>query len=235
MLGRIHIPRHVFRRTSSGAPGTLIAVCTPSRRGSASLTCTAPVPGPTSRPGLPASTGVGAVLPRAISCASCRRVRSWLSWSASGVSGPPPDPRSTISRNRWPVSFSASTAPGIPQNLGRRLPGASPPGIIQHGQWFCYRRLQHFQQRHRPGQCRILHGLAEGFLINATNCLARSADRSISAAVSWTASAAAFRSARSWSLPSSSAISFLLPASARRPTSQAPRSSAPNTTLAVSG
>ena len=49
------------------------------------------------------------------------------------------------------------------QNLRRRLPGASPAGIIQHGQLSRYPRLQHFQHRHRPGQRRILHGLAEGF------------------------------------------------------------------------
>jgi hypothetical protein len=45
------------------------------------------------------------------------------------------------------------------QNVRRAI----RPGIIQHSQRSLYRRLQHFQHRHRPGPCRILHGLAEGF------------------------------------------------------------------------
>jgi hypothetical protein len=49
------------------------------------------------------------------------------------------------------------------QNLRRRLADGSPPGIIRHGQLSRYPGLQHFQQRHRLGQWRILHGLAEGF------------------------------------------------------------------------
>ena len=52
----------------------------------------------------------------------CRWVRSWLSWSASGVSGPPPDPRNMISRTRWPVSLSASTAPRTPRTPADDFP-----------------------------------------------------------------------------------------------------------------
>jgi len=58
-------------------------------------------------------------------------------------------------------------------------------------------------------------------------------DGLISWAVAQTAASAVRRSARSCSLPSTSSVSFLRPASASRPTSHPPRASATNTTPAV--
>ena len=47
------------------------------------------------------------------------------------------------------------------QDIGRGLPGAGQPGIIEHSQLSGYPRLQAFQQHHRPGQRRIWHRITE--------------------------------------------------------------------------
>ena len=245
MLGRIHIPRHVLRRDLLRHPRHADRRMHPQppRIGLADLHRPCWSAGLTSRAGLPPSAdGAGAAMTRATSRASmpstrcpCRWVRSWLSWSASGVSGPPPDPRSMISRTRWPVSFSASTAPGTPRTSADDCPVPVRPASSSTASCPVIAACSTSSIVTDPASAASCTGLRKAFLITAANCLACSADRFISAAVSWTASAAAFRSARSWSLPSTSAVSFLRPASASSPTSQAPRSSATNTTLAVSG
>jgi hypothetical protein len=49
------------------------------------------------------------------------------------------------------------------QHICRRLLGASQAGIIQGSQLSGYPCLQPFQQRHRPGQPGVWHGLTEDF------------------------------------------------------------------------
>ena len=132
------------------------------------------------------------------SCWPCRWVTSSFSWDASGNSGPPRDPRTTISRSRRAVSFSASPAARHPQHVRGGPSGPGQAGIIQHRQLPgdpCLQRLQH---RPMPGQRRARHRLAEhladhhrqlvGLLVIAGAQLP---------AVSWTAAVAAERSARS--------------------------------------
>ena len=157
-----------------------------------------------------------------------------MSWSANGASGPPPDPRSMISRTRWPVSVSASTGPGTPRTPAHECPVAvrSASSRASCPITPACSTSSIVTDRASGASCT---GSRKVFLIIIASCLACSADRFISAAVSCTASTAALRSARSWSLPSTSTVSFLRPASASSPTSQAPRSSTTNTTLVVSG
>jgi hypothetical protein len=156
--------------TSSGTPGTLIAACTPSSRGSALLTCTA-------QPGAPVRSPGPVLWRRPAAPPRWRRGQPAVQAHLHPLSLQVGQVMVKLVGQRRQRTAARSAAHDFPHKVVGQLlrqygarhsrnfvrpSDGSPVGIIQRGQLSRHPRLQHFQHRHRPGHWRILHWLAEG-------------------------------------------------------------------------
>jgi len=164
-----------------------------------------------------------------------RKLRSCPSWLASGSSGPPRAPRPVICRTRREASFSATCAAETPSaSADDHLGSVVMSGSSNTASWAAIpARRSSSNVPCSPAGCGAGVLKTSPTTIATSSAAAASPGRR-SAAVAVSAARQAWCSARTCSSPSTKVTSFLRPASASRPTSQAPRSSATKATPPLS-